>query len=81
MFENVKDTQYGSWKESAYQGFRSKVLDVVLEAFDLVRPKGEYEALDRKALIDTKRRFVSEIQELVKPSLERAEREQLAAEG
>lgn len=80
LFENVKDTQYGKWKEGAYQGFRPKVLDVVLEAFNLVRPKGEDEALDRKALIDKKREFVSEIQELVKPSLARSELGQMAAE-
>ena len=78
LFENVKDTQYGSWKEGAYQGLRPSVLDVVLEAFNLVRPKEEHEALDSKALIDAKRRFVSEIQELVKPSLARAELKQLA---
>ena len=80
LFENVKDTRYGTWKEGAYQGFRPKVLDVVLEAFNLVRPKAEHEVLDRRALIDAKRRFVSEIQELVKPSLARAELEQLAEE-
>ena len=78
LFENVKTTQYGSWKEVAYQGFRPKVLDIVLDAFDLVRVKEENGPLDRKALIETKRQFVSEIQELVKPSLARAELDQLA---
>ena len=69
LFENVKNTGYGIWKESAYQGFRPGTLDVVLEAYNLVRPSdGAAEALDRKTLIDTKRRFVSEIQTLVKPS-------------
>lgn len=77
LFENEKDTEFGRWKDGAYQGFRPKVLDVVLDAFDLVRPE-EDEELDKKALIDTKRRFVSEIQELVKPSLAREELEQLA---
>ena len=48
LFENVKDTRYGTWKEGAYQGFRPKVLDVVLEAFNLVTPKAEHEALDRR---------------------------------
>lgn len=78
LFENVKNTQHGSWKEGAYQGFRPKVLGIVLDAFDLVRMKEENGPLDRDALIETKRQFVSEIQELVKPSLARAELEKLA---
>lgn len=80
LFENVKDTRHGNWKEGAFQGFRPKVLDTVVDAIRLVRPNERHEALDKRALIDTKRRFVSEIQELVKPSLAQAELDQLAEE-
>ena len=78
LFENVKDTRYGHWKESAYQGFRPEILDVVLEAYKVVEKEAVSDELDGKHLVETKRRFVSRIQDLVKPSRAREELEELA---
>ena len=61
-----------------YQGFRSKVVEVLLATFDLSKQKKQSVVLDRKALIETKRGFVSKIRELVKPSRVWVEFNQLA---
>ncbi len=66
---NLKHDIIGTWKECAYRGLRPAALDYLSEVYDLV------ESLDyknqtpnkpkRKQIVDAKRKFVSEIQDIL----------------
>jgi hypothetical protein len=68
---NVREDEHGQHKPAAYRGFRQPSLSCVVEAFRLVTEFNDLEQdPDRELqtqLIETKREFVAELQNILKP--------------
>lgn len=63
IFDNDRSTDWGCWKEEAYQGTRPKVLDKLIDAYNEIEGAG-----DPQRLVGFKREFVSEVQNLTRPA-------------
>ncbi len=72
-FPNVEESEYGYWKETAYQGFRQPILDNVLAVYRAVGAldcqQQEPNQSKREIMIKQKREFVSWIQKFVDPRI------------
>ncbi|MDQ3816215.1 MAG: hypothetical protein M3362_00825 [Acidobacteriota bacterium] len=72
FFPNLKAEEIGQTKEKAYRGYRQEVLNSLVSAYDVVTAldykDGTKNRPLRQRIVDSKRVFVSEIQEILAPA-------------
>jgi len=72
VFENNRKTSFGKEKPSAYQGYRPRVLDFLVESYNILNGIDHSivnEAdVKYKRIVELKRRFVSDIQLVISPN-------------
>jgi len=77
LFPNTHEQQYGNAKSEAYRGFRQKVLDHLVEAYNVLKDTGAQRP-SRDALEHIKRNFVTEVQTILETRERQNQLEQLA---
>ncbi len=71
FFSNLHTEEVGQHKEKAFRGYRQEVLNSLVSAYDSVTTldyvSGKDNDVRRQELVDAKKKFVSEIQEILNP--------------
>ena len=77
FYENTEKDKIGQWKEGAFSGLATDAISAIKKVHKLVESLDYTETAQnpekRQLIVDEKRKFVSEIQRLLKPSAMAAE--------